>query len=40
MTIGTNKTGEILVIGYGPVGKSVVAQLAGRPVRVAQRNRP
>lgn len=33
-------TNEILVIGYGPVGKSTVAQLKGRAVRVAQRNRP
>jgi len=33
-------TGEILVIGYGPVGKATLAQLNGRTVRVAQRNRP
>ena len=31
---------EILVIGYGPVGKATVAQLRGRAVRVAQRNTP
>ncbi len=33
-------THEILVIGYGPVGKATVAQLKGRAVRVAQRDRP
>jgi nucleoside-diphosphate-sugar epimerase len=31
---------EIVVIGYGPVGKATVARLKGRAVRVAQRNRP
>jgi len=31
---------EILVIGYGPVGKATVAQLKGRTVRVAQRSAP
>jgi hypothetical protein len=31
---------EILVIGYGPVGKATVVQLKGRTVRVAQRNAP
>lgn len=35
-------TEDILVLGYGPVGKATVARLhnAGRAVRVAQRNRP
>ncbi len=31
---------RILVIGYGPVGAAVVAQGAGRSLRVAQRKRP
>ena len=31
---------EILVIGYGPVGKATVAKLKGRKVRVAQRTVP
>lgn len=35
-----NRTGTILVMGYGPVGKSVVAKLSGSPVMVAQRHRP
>jgi len=33
-------TDEILVIGYGPVGKATVARLNGRTVRVAQRSTP
>ena len=31
---------EILVLGYGPVGKATVQALTGRSIRVAQRNRP
>lgn len=33
-------SGDILVIGYGAVGKATVQALSGRAVRVAQRNRP
>lgn len=35
-------TDEILVLGFGPVGRATVARLLeqGRPVRVAQRSRP
>jgi nucleoside-diphosphate-sugar epimerase len=32
--------GDILILGYGPVGKATAAALAGRPVRIAQRHRP
>jgi nucleoside-diphosphate-sugar epimerase len=32
--------GDIVVIGYGPVGKATVALLKGRAVRVAQRSAP
>ena len=31
---------EILVLGYGAVGKATVQALTGRSIRVAQRNRP
>jgi nucleoside-diphosphate-sugar epimerase len=32
--------GDILIIGYGPIGKAILTALAGRPVRIAQRHRP
>lgn len=42
MTPTTTTTNDIVMLGYGPVGRATVALLhkAGRPVRVAQRSRP